>query len=191
MGGRLIGQLMRLANRGPIAAAIEALDLQRGDTALDLGCGPGSGVADLTRRCARVYGIDRSAAMVAAARKRNRRAIGRGTARIEQADFAFLPLPDQSVDKVLAANVAYFWTDPATVINELRRVLRPGGQVAIYVTERQAMAKWKFASAVTHRHYDAAGLQAMLTTAGVDCAGIVVRPLQCAGISGLVATIRI
>jgi SAM-dependent methyltransferase len=78
-----------------------------------------------------------------------------------------IPLPDHSVDKILAANVAYFWPDIPRVVAELRRVSRPGAKLAIYVTARETMEHWRFADTRTHRHFDVPGLEAALGVAGI------------------------
>lgn len=165
--GWLVGQAMRVVNREPIARAVDALDLGAEDVALDLGCGPGAGVALLARAAGRVHGIDASPTMVRMARRINREAIAHGSVTIGQGNFDAIPLPDASVDKVLAANVAYFWADFAPVLAEIRRVVRPGGRLAIYVTDRETMRHWRFAAPDTHRHFDASGLMLALRDAGV------------------------
>ncbi len=166
-GGWLIGQAMRIANREPIARAIDALDLTPGDVALDLGCGPGAGVARMARRAGRVYGIDSSSAMLDMARRANRQAIAKGTVTVAHGRFEAIPLPNASVDKLLAANVAYFWPDFAPILAEIRRVVRPGGRLAIYVTDRETMRHWRFAGPETHRQFDAPGLRHALLAADV------------------------
>lgn len=174
-GGWLVGQAMRVANRRPIALAVDALELGPDDVALDLGCGPGQGVALLARTARRVHGVDASQVMLRAAAGRNRHAAARGVVTIEEGRFDAIPLPDASVDKVLAANVAYFWPDFAPVLAEVRRVARPGGRLAIYVTDRETMRHWRFAGAETHRHFDAPGLALALREAGIDSERLTIR----------------
>lgn len=90
---------------------------------LDLGCGKGRFAAALEADGAEVLGLDRSAAMLASAR---------GLDRV-RASARHLPFPPASFDGVVAVEV--FEHLPAraigAVIREVRRVLRPGGVVAI------------------------------------------------------------
>lgn len=174
--GRLLGPAMTLANRRPTRLAIAALNARAGEIALDLGCGAGEAVALLARSGAQVTGIDRSAAMLDQAARRNRRALARGQVALLRADFTRLPFAKAAFDRILAANVAYFWHDAPAVAEELRRVLRPGGRLVVYVTDAETMRQWPFAGPETHRHWDAASLERALTTGGF--ARLEVRPVR-------------
>lgn len=69
--------------------------------------------------------------MRARARKRNAAEIPTGHVEIQQGDASTLPYPDASFEKVMAVHVLYFWSDAVATLQELRRVLQPGGVVAI------------------------------------------------------------
>jgi 2-polyprenyl-6-hydroxyphenyl methylase/3-demethylubiquinone-9 3-methyltransferase len=92
---------------------------------LDLGCGKGRFAAALTEDGAMVTGLDRSAVMLAGAAAAHFGRV-RGSARR-------LPLADGAFDAVMAVEV--FEHLPAAaldqVLGEVRRVLRPGGTLAI------------------------------------------------------------
>lgn len=153
LAGRLVGRLMRIANRQPTRLAIEALGIRPGEDVLDLGCGPGQASAQMLplARPGRVFGIDQSAVMIDQARQLNHAACRAGEAGFEVAGFEALPFPDESFDAVLASNVMYFWHDTAPVLAEIRRVLRPGGRLSIYLTSAETMRGWKLVGAGTHR----------------------------------------
>lgn len=57
------------------------------------------------------------------------------------ADAAALPLPDDSVDIVLAIHMLYHLADPAAGLAELARVTRPGGTVAVVLNRTGTMAE--------------------------------------------------
>jgi ubiquinone/menaquinone biosynthesis C-methylase UbiE len=180
IGGRLVGQAMRIANRRPTRLAIAALDVRRGDTVLDLGCGTGDAIPALSAAAGggRVHGLDHSQAMIDAARRRHADVI------FHCASFTEIPLADASIDRILATNVAYFWHDDRAVLTEVLRVLRPGGRLALYVTTADSLQRIGLGSSPTHRLFNAATLRTMLgpaaTIATVD-AGF--------GVAGMIATL--
>jgi ArsR family transcriptional regulator len=97
-------------------------------TVADLGCGTGALTAELAPHVARVVAVDRSAAMLRAARRRT------GAARnveLHEADLAALPLPDASCDAALLVLVLAYQEDPAPVLAEAARILRPGGRLVV------------------------------------------------------------
>lgn len=148
--GRLVGAAMRVANRRATALAIEALAVAPGNAVLDFGCGAGDAIPCLSRRArdGQIYGIDHSADMIAAAARRHAHAT------FHCASFTALPLPAASVDRVLATNVAYFWYDDGAVLDEIRRVLRPGGRLSVYVTAASALRRAGLGNSGTHRLFD-------------------------------------
>ncbi|MEG3170314.1 methyltransferase domain-containing protein [Sphingomonas sp. LB3N6] len=181
LGGRIVGQAMRVANRRPTRLAIDALGVRKGDVALDLGCGTGDAIRALSAAagCGHVYGLDHSPDMLDAAGRRH------PAATVFRASFTEIPLPEASVDRILAANVAYFWHDDRAVLAELMRVLRPSGRLALYVTTAGSLRRIGLGDSGTHRLFDEADLRAMLgptaMIATVD-AGF--------GVAGLVATLE-
>ncbi|HWQ14831.1 MAG TPA: class I SAM-dependent methyltransferase [Roseiflexaceae bacterium] len=110
------------------AWALTAVPLARGRT-LELGCGTGHLQRALAGRPGvEALGLDRSPQMIAIAR---RTAAGAGHApRLLRADARALPLLPATVDTVVATFPSEYIADPA-VAAEIRRVLRPGGQVAV------------------------------------------------------------
>ena len=104
-----------------------------GDVVLDVGCGGGRAVARLAALATegRVYGLDHSAASVAAARRTNRRWIEAGRVEIRQGTVSALPWSDASFDLVTAVESHFWWPDLPNDLRELARVLKPGGRVAL------------------------------------------------------------
>jgi ubiquinone/menaquinone biosynthesis C-methylase UbiE len=182
-----------MANRRPIGLAIHALAIAPSDVVLELGFGPGRGIARLASlACSgQVLGLDHSAAMLAQASRYNRRAIENGRVRLQQARFDALPWPSESIDKILAANVVYFFRDDGAEIREANRVLRPGGTMAIYATDRSTMASWKFARGDTHRMFDHVELMSLIRLGGFADDEITIKFLSIGfGIAGLLAAVR-
>lgn len=182
--GRLIGKAMDRANAGPLRLAIEALEPTAGECILDAGCGTGAALAAVRARAeCRLYGIDRSEAMIAAARSRLGSLSTIGEGKIEALPEAWPPF-----DAVLALNVLYFADADGEMVRSLRSALRPGGRLIAYVTHREAMARWRFARAGRHRLYDASELEELLVEGGFARASISIKDHAVApGIRGLIA----
>jgi ubiquinone/menaquinone biosynthesis C-methylase UbiE len=97
--------------------------------ALDVGCGTGFLSLELAGRGHRVTGIDFAPAMLALAKAKAAEA---GAAiRFEEADAEALPFAPASFDLVITRHVLWTLPHPEAAIDEWRRVLRPGGRLAV------------------------------------------------------------
>jgi ubiquinone/menaquinone biosynthesis C-methylase UbiE len=187
----LVAAIMRVANRGPTHALIEALDIQAGQNILDVGCGDGTALAAMPRETWRC-GLDQSEMMLSIASKKLRRDATPGTFRLRHGDMLALPFGNGSFDRILASNVLYFCADIPAFVDECRRVARPGAVLGIYVTAAHSMAKWAFAGHETHRHFTCEQLGAELFAAGIQPADLEIRQLALPGdIKGLIALARL
>jgi ubiquinone/menaquinone biosynthesis C-methylase UbiE len=118
-----------------LAQYLDAMGIDSAGTVLDMGCGTGVAARTLARRprfTGRVVGIDRSPYLVSAA-ERLARAEGL-TERVEfrTGDTHSLTLADASFDAVIAHTLISHVEDPAAVLAEMRRVVRPGGMVGVF-----------------------------------------------------------
>jgi SAM-dependent methyltransferase len=94
----------------------------------DLGCGTGDLSCKLARHVGRVVAVDRSAAMLKAAR---RRLEGLDNVELRRADLESLPLDDASCDAALLVLALTYVPDPERVLAEAARILKPDGVVAL------------------------------------------------------------
>jgi ubiquinone/menaquinone biosynthesis C-methylase UbiE len=103
------------------------------DTILDVGCGGGRTVARLAAMAAegKTYGIDYSEESVATARRTNRQSIAAGRVEILSGSASRVPFQDQMFDVVTAVETHYYWPDLNADLQELLRVLKPGGTFII------------------------------------------------------------
>ena len=110
------------------------------DRILEVGCGHGVLVSLLAAQLSTgsVVGIDRSATMIAAATRRNRAEVDRGTVRLQAAPLADADLTDAEFDLVASFNVRAFWTPPAPEWDVVTRVLAPDGRVLVAFSLMQA-----------------------------------------------------
>lgn len=111
------------------------LDLWAGEDVLSVGCGPGFEPVELAEAVApagTVYGIDRSEAMLTLA---ERRCGDVPHVALANADATDLPIADGSVDAVAAVQIYEYVEDLETALDELHRVLRPGGRAVVYDTD--------------------------------------------------------
>jgi SAM-dependent methyltransferase len=111
--------------------------LRPGETVVDLGCGGGIDVllaAQKVGPTGRAIGIDMTPEMIARARANAAQPIqGRVLDNVEfhLATIDRLPLQDDSVDCLMSNCVINLAPDKAAVFREMRRVLKPGGRVAV------------------------------------------------------------
>lgn len=99
----------------------------------DIGTGTGILALELARQGLDVVGIDRSEAMLEAARQKwALEAQGsRGRVAFEHGDAHALPLPDASVDAAFAHMVLHSLEEPERAVREMARIVRPGGRVVL------------------------------------------------------------
>ena len=102
-----------------------------GLTALDVGCSAGFIADELARAGARTTGVDIDEPGLERARERFGDHIDFRLARGED-----LPLPDESVDVVVLNHIYEHVVDPAAVLTDIHRVLRPGGAVYLGLGHR-------------------------------------------------------
>jgi ubiquinone/menaquinone biosynthesis C-methylase UbiE len=147
-----------------------------GDRVLDVACGAGALVVDVAPRVDRAVGVDLSEGMLRIARSRLLAAAdARRLANVEfvQGPSDALPFDDGSFTALVCTTALHHFPDPQRSIDELARVLAPGGRLVIGDVCRDSPAM-KLADPLFKRFEDGhVGLQrkhdieAMLTRAGL------------------------
>jgi ubiquinone/menaquinone biosynthesis C-methylase UbiE len=116
-----------VANRRE-GTAVALLDLAQSLGAkriLEVGCGTGRWLADLHSLTPHVYGLDLSAEMLRQARKRPDPLL------LVQGQAENLAFSDAVFDFVYCVNAIHHFDDPRLFVSEARRLLRPGGALAV------------------------------------------------------------
>lgn len=107
--------------------------LEPGAVVLDLGCGAGTDLlvaAQMTGPTGRVIGVDMTSAMLDRARE-SAGAMDLDNVELHEALVESLPLQDASVDAVISNGVIDLVPDKDAVLDEIDRVLRPGGRLQL------------------------------------------------------------
>jgi ubiquinone/menaquinone biosynthesis C-methylase UbiE len=107
--------------------------IEQHDMILDVGCGGGRTVHKLAGIATegKVYGIDFSEESVNVSRRTNRRWIKLGRVEILHGSVSGLPFSDHTFDLVTAVETHFFWRDLVADMQEVLRVLKPGGKLII------------------------------------------------------------
>jgi len=138
MPGGLEGELARLEAQAAVMwpaerRLLESWGAGTAQVIADLGCGSGALLARLAEinSGARVIGVDHDAALLAVAADRCRAPEVAGRVELIDAELTPLPLGGGTVDLAILRFVLQHVPDPAPVLAEVRRVLRPGGRVVV------------------------------------------------------------
>lgn len=142
-------------------AFVGRLDIQPGNTAADIGAGPGFFTLALAERVGprgKVYALDIAPEMVA---HLQRRGLPSQVDVLLSAESR-LPVPDGTVDIALLAFVLHELDEPAAFLAEVRRILRPAGRLAVleWIPQEESMGPplhERIASADSARALVAAG----------------------------------
>jgi SAM-dependent methyltransferase len=99
-----------------------------GEDVLEIGCGTGCDLLQFAKHGARATGVDITPAHLELARRR----VG-DSATVTEADGRKLPFPDASFDYVYSHGVLMCSDEPRRIVEEIFRVLRPGGRFNVHV----------------------------------------------------------
>jgi SAM-dependent methyltransferase len=118
------------------------LGLGPGDGVLDVACGPGNFSREFARKVGDtglVVGIDSSRPMLGRAVSETRRALIDNLAFVH-GDAVELPFRDHSFDAVCCFAALHLFPRPFAALDNMQRVLTPGGRIAIFTTCRSRSA---------------------------------------------------
>jgi ubiquinone/menaquinone biosynthesis C-methylase UbiE len=123
-----LGGLTMIAGRGPTARLVcDLAGVGADDEVLDIGCGPGTAARAAARRGATVTGIDPSDPMLALARMITRLRRSSGQTDWVKAGAEKLTIEDETATVCWSLASVHHWPDLDGGLDEVLRVLRPGG----------------------------------------------------------------
>jgi len=115
-----------------------ALALKSSGQAADLGCGPGHLVIEMAEQAPDLHitGVDLSDEVLQKAGESAQRSGLSAQVSFRKGDVQAIPFADASLDLVVSTLSLHHWGDPVAVLDEIARVLRPGGAFVIFDLRR-------------------------------------------------------
>src|SRR4051812_28472014 len=144
--GLKTADMMSKGNMPIIRDTFKVLNAEAHDNILEIGMGNGFYVKDILERSDSINytGCDYSELMVKESEKLNANRVAEGRARFIQASINSLPFPGNTFNKVFTINTIYFWDNEAEALNEIKRILQPGGKFIISFRPKHQTEKYPF-----------------------------------------------
>lgn len=144
--GKAVGDLTYQTNKTMINKAMDNLELEKRHRILELGHGNALHVKTLLRQAEELkyYGLEISEIMHNEAQINLRSEIKNRKAGLEMYDGKTIPFVHRFFHRVFTVNTLYFWEDPVQFLNEIYRVLLPGGKLVIGFVDGDFMKKLPF-----------------------------------------------
>jgi arsenite methyltransferase len=135
--GYAMGRLMNWHNARMNAFAIQQLDERSSDRILEIGVGGGVNLPTLIEQATFVAGIDPSRTMVNRATWRFREAVAFSRAVFREGSVEAISFEAARFGKVCTVNTVYFWRSLESGLEEIQRVLNPGGRLVLGFLPKQ------------------------------------------------------
>jgi ubiquinone/menaquinone biosynthesis C-methylase UbiE len=155
MRAQLVGE------RADLLSLLELLDPEW--VVGDLGCGAGHISEALSPAVGRVIAVDESGPMLASARTRLEHCTN---VELREGHIEALPIDDGALDVAILFLVAHFISDPARAMQEVRRVLKPGGRLLIVDLVSHDRAEYVVQLGHIWQGFDAEQITQWLSAAG-------------------------
>ncbi|MFZ5916491.1 MAG: class I SAM-dependent methyltransferase [Chloroflexota bacterium] len=123
-----------------LAREVVRMGVPSGGRVLDVGTGPGFVAIEVARLLqgtgCQVVGLDLSAAMLVVAAENGAQQGLSDLLTWREGDARAMPFDDDEFDAVVSSGSLHHWEDPQAVVNEIARVLKPGGHCIIRDSKR-------------------------------------------------------
>lgn len=126
-----------------IADFLSPVLLQESQMIVDVGCGAGAIIGTLANkfRSKTFLGVDISGARISEARKK---VDGLENITFHESSIYEIPLPDSSVDVVYTRFLLEYLKEPIRAIQELRRIVKPGGKIVLQDLDGQLLFQYPY-----------------------------------------------
>ncbi len=149
---------------------IHGYSSSQGTSVLDVGCGNGYVLSRYARQSASVTGVDLTAKAIELSRRRFE--LEDLSADFQQIDGVHLPFDDNQFDIVCSMGVLHHIPDPGPTIDEIHRVLKPGGKVILMLYYRYSynyLVVLRLKRLFDRRYRGMSQQEALNRTDGADC----------------------
>ncbi|MGR3764216.1 class I SAM-dependent methyltransferase [Rossellomorea sp. NS-SX7] len=143
--GWLIGEKMIRQHKPETLWTVQHLNLQKNEQILEIGCGAGFALKHILNRKEghNVTGLDLSTTLLHSAAIRNKKARRHKRMNLVHGSVEELPFHDEQFSTVFSIHSVYFWGDLSKAIEEIHRVLTPGGSVTITLCDGKNGESWE------------------------------------------------
>lgn len=179
------GNMMHESNIGMTTAAIESLQITDGNYILELGHGNCGHLEKIFGQAAslRYAGLEISETMHTEARSKNEERVFGQQAAFQLYDGHIIPFAAGTFDKIMTVNTVYFWQDPVALLQEICRVLKPGGFFTLAFAQKEFMQQLPFVK-YRFRLYDTAGITELISQTDFQLVEVVEKTEQVKSMSG-------
>lgn len=141
-----IAQNMDKANEAQFDLTLQSMDLRPGQHLLEIGFGSGHFIPKVFAKepAVTLTGLDYSPEIVAIAEAANPSLVQSGKLTLQEGSSSQMPFDSDSFDIVYSNMVIFFWDKPEDHLREVRRVLKPGGQLYSGFRTKKSMLSFPF-----------------------------------------------
>jgi len=168
--GRIMAKGMAWGHKDFYKNTAKVLNLMDEDEYLEIGFGSGLFIKKYASHVSRIAGLDYSDDMVEMAKQINRELVESGKAEFRQGDPSSLPWGDNEFTAVAAIESFFFWPEPKRSLEEILRVLRPGGRLVMEMAHNKddGVDHTKHAKKLNFKLYSEAEIREVLMRSGFD-----------------------
>lgn len=169
--GVSVADNMATSNLSMITACFESLNIQDEETVLEIGHGNASHVQKILQKAKGVsfIGLEISKTMHKEALKNIASLKNNLDVTFELYNGVNFPFENNSFDKIASINTLYFWKQPKVILNELYRILKPKGKIALCYADKDFMETLPFVGS-KFRLYDKEGILKLINSSPLQLA---------------------